>query len=332
MGRARRFTSRREIELAFPTQLDPDCDLPLDQFKDLVGDYMLPKQEWVRCQLVDEHGRCNEEHGHGWLAERMDRTVVFMGHNCAELRFGSDPRFAALFAEVAARAGRDIEKNALIRRLSKLLSDPTVGPTVDAASRKRALLDDRVNQIRRLLRPETLRRLMERIKRGNMAVRIRVMYVETEIDEKTKKERKVVTPRELGWGILAGVESLNTGPLNRIGGKLSEARAALNQAVASEDHADKTMKTWATALESVLPAARELEGIEAALARFLNPKNLQLLWLLEKDALSQIASVNVALELTSRQRVTDEQAISTHQAWVQEIRDAHQGFRFEVVG
>jgi hypothetical protein len=331
MGRARRFTSRREIEDAFP-KLDADCDLPLDQFNDLLGDYWLPKAEWVRCQLVDEHGRCNEPHGWGWLGELKDGGMVgFMGHDCADRHFRDDPRFAALFAEAAARVGRDIAKNALIKRLGERLSDPALAPTLDAASRKRAALDDQINRIRGLLRPETLRRLMERTKRGNMEVNVKVLYIETEIDEKTKKRRDIVRPQEVRWGVLAGVESLDTRPLNRIGGKLADARTALNQAVASEDQPDKAMKKWAAALESVQPAAGQLYQVEAALVRFLRPENLKLLWLLEKDTFAQIAAVNVALELSLRQRISDEKATATHRAWTQEIRDAHQGFTFEVI-
>lgn len=53
MGRGRTFTTRREIEDAFPT-LNPDCALPLDQFDnlDLLADYWLPKAEQVRCQVL----------------------------------------------------------------------------------------------------------------------------------------------------------------------------------------------------------------------------------------------------------------------------------------
>lgn len=330
MGRARRFTSRRDIELAFP-KLDCDCALPLDQFNDLVGDYWLPKAEWVRCQLVDEHGQCNEPHGWGWLGELKESGMVgFMGHDCADRHFRNDPRFAALFAEAAARAERDIAKNALIKRLGERLSDPALGPTLDAAGRKWAALDDQINKIRRLLRPEILRRLMDRRKRANMEVSIRVLYIETEIDEKTKKRRDLVRPQEVRWGILAGVESLDTRLLNRIGAKLGDARAALSQAIASDEQPDKAMKRWAAALEAVQPAVGELSEIESALVRFLRPENLKLLWLLENDTFAQISAVNVALELSLRRRISDEQASAAHEGWVQEIRDAHQGLSFEV--
>jgi len=45
----------------------------------------------------------------------------------------------------------------------------------------------------------------------------------------------------------------------------------------------------------------------------------------------QIAAVRAALELASRRRISDEEAIATHRAWVQAIRDAHKGFSFEVI-
>lgn len=333
MGRGRTFTTRREIEDAFPT-LNPDCPLPLDQFDnlDLLADYWLPKAEQVRCQLLDEHGRCNEPHQWGWLVQLKDTGAVgFLGHDCADRHFRNDPRFAALFAEAVARVERDIAKNTLIKRLEGRLSDPALRPTLDAASRKWEALFERVNQVRGLLRSEILRRLMERTKRGNMDVHVRVLYIEKEIDEKTQRERDVLGPQEVRLGVLAGVESLNMGPINRIGGKFSVARAALREAVASEDQPDKAMKKWAAALEAVQPAVADLYRIEAALARFLHPDNLKLIWLLEKDTFGQIAAVRAALELASRRRISDEEAIATHRAWVQAIRDTHKGFSFEVI-
>lgn len=333
MGRARTFTTRRDIDEVFP-QLDPECALPLARFDNLglLADYWLPKAEQVHCQLVDAEGKCNEPHQWGWLVEVKDSGAVgFLGHDCADRHFRNDPRFAAMFADAVARVKRDIAINTLIKRLDERLSDPTLRPTLDGASRRWDALYERLNQVRGLLRSEILRRLMERIKRGNMDVHVRVLYLEKEIDEKTRREREIVRPQEVRLGVLTGVESLNMGPLNRIGGKFSAARAVLGQAVASEDQPDKGMKKWAAALEAVQPAVGDLYRIEAALARFLHPDNLQLIWLLEKDTFAQIAAVRVALELASSRRISDEEAMATHRAWVRAIRDAHMGFAFEVI-
>lgn len=332
MARARNFTSRQEIELAFPN-LNPDCPLPIEQFNGLLGEYRLPKAEWVRCQLLDEHGRCNSMHGWGWLGElKGGGEIGFMGHDCAEGHFRKDPRFTELFTEAVARANREISKDALIRRLENRLNDPALRTVLDSAGREWSMLDDQINRIRAQLRPDALRRLSDRLKRRNMEVNIKVLYVEVEIDEKTQKRRDIVKPQEVRWGLLSGVEILDRRRLSRIGGKFSDASAALSQAVASEKTRDNAMKKWAAALEAVQPAVIDLNKIKSALTRFLRPENLRLLWLLESDTVAQISLVNAALELSQRQRISDDVSIATHRVWVQEIRDAHQGFRFEAIG
>ncbi len=329
--RAKRFTSRREIEQA-RARLSPASPIPLDQFADLVGDYRLPKTEQVRCQLVDDTGKCNTLHGWGWIAQLLDGTEGFIGHDCVEGHFKDDPRFKELFELAAVRAIREITTDALVRRLSQLKADPALPATLNAATSRFGRLHDRILGVRNLLHPEVLRKLRDREKRRNAAVTIRVVYFETEIDEKTKQPRKVTKPQERVWGTLAGLEGLNISPANQIGGRLAEASAALIQSIASIDQPTASMRRWAKALEYVARADAELGRLERSIDSFCRPENLKLLWLLLHHRLDQIAVASTVLEIASRKQPTEADATAARDFWAQEIRDAHDGLGFEIVG
>jgi hypothetical protein len=44
---------------------------------------------------------------------------------------------------------------------------------------------------------------------------ISVIYVEIEVDEKTKRERKIFTRRPVRWGVLSGLQALESKPLGK---------------------------------------------------------------------------------------------------------------------
>lgn len=330
-GRAQRFTSRGEAELARP-RLSADNPVCLAEFADLVGDYRFPKPEWIRCQLVDEKGRCKKLHGWGWVAQLADGTEGYIGHDCADDHFKADPRFAGKFANAVARVDREITTDLAVARLGRLIADPRIRVTLDTAMRRRNRLSDRLSRLRNLLPPVVFKKLVDRAKRGDAAVMVRILYVEIETDEKTKRRREVVTPKQLRWGILTGLEGLDDRPLLKIGKRLAEADTALLRAVAAVDQPVTSMRKWAAALEYVDRVAADLEKHEALIDGFTRPENLKLLWLLAEDRFDQLAVVNAAVEITTQKRVTDEQAETARDAWSQEIEDAHGGRKFQLVG
>jgi hypothetical protein len=138
--RARRFHSRMDAEAARSPRLHADNPVPLEQFADLVGDYKFPRSEYVRCQLVDQEGRCHRWHGWGYIAQLKDGTEGYIGHDCAEGHFKADPRFAAMFAAASARVDREITTDLLVARLSELLADVELPITLKAARRRQQRL------------------------------------------------------------------------------------------------------------------------------------------------------------------------------------------------
>jgi hypothetical protein len=328
--RAQRFTSRHEAEAARP-RLKPDNPVPLVQFAYLIGDYQFPKPEWVRCQLIDQQGKCKKNHGRGWIVQLTDDSEGYIGHQCADDHFGKDSRYAGRFAAAKARVSREIETDLLVGRLKVLLEDVRIAQTLNAALRRREQLSERVTQIRDLLRPKLFQALTDRSKRGDTQVLVRVLYEEEEVDEGTGQKRKVLRPQALRWGALVGLESLDYRPLLRIGARLKEAEAALSQAVASVDQPLRQMQKWAAALEYVPRADAELDKHDAPLRSFCQPDNVKLLWLLAKDRFGQLAAVNAALEIATRKRISEKEAETTRDVWRQEIRATH-GRDFEVIG
>lgn len=330
-GRAQRFTSRREAELGRP-RLSADNPVCLEQFADLVGDYRFPKPEWIRCQLVDEKGRCKRLHGWGWVAQLADGTEGYIGHDCADDHFKADPRFAGKFANAAARVDREITTDLAVARLRRLIADPNIRVTLDTAMRRRNRLSGRLMRLRNLLPLVVFKKVVDRAKRGDTAIMVRILYVEIEIDEKTKRRREVVTSKQLRWGTLTNLEGLDDRPLLKIGRRLAEADTALVRAVAAVDQPVRSMQKWAAALEYVDRVATDLDKHEALIDGFSRPENLKLLWLLAEDRFDQLAVINAAIEITTQKRVTDEQAETARKAWSQEIKDAHGGREFQVAG
>jgi hypothetical protein len=328
-GRAQRFRSRSEAERARP-RLSANNPVPLVQFADLIGDYRFPEPEWVRCQLVDERGECKQRHGWGWIAQLTDGSEGYIGHDCAEDRFGADPRFADKFAAAAIRVDREITTDLLVARLMRSLADPNVRQAESDALRSRDRLSERLMHTRNLLPRAVLDKLSDRAKRRDMEVMVRVLYIETEVDEKTGRRRQVTKPQDRRWGMLSGLEGLDNRPLLKIGSRLRDAEAALSHAVASVDQPDSSLRKWASAIEYVGRAAPEIRQRAALLDSFCRPENLKLLWLLASDRYDQLTVVNAALEIATRKRVTDEEAGAAHMAWSQEIKDAHGGVDFQL--
>jgi hypothetical protein len=329
--RAQRFGSRTEAELARP-RLKIDNPVPLNQFADLVGDYGFPKPEWIRCQLVDADGKCKKMHGSGWIVQLEDGSEGYIGHVCADEHFSADPRYAARFAAAKARVDREITVDRAMARLRRLLDDGTAGPRLQEARRRWGRINDRLSQVRSLLPRALLAKLTDRAKRRDPAVMITVIYVETEYDERTKKNKEVQKPENLRWGNLSGLDGLELRELSKIGRKLADADSALLNAIAALDQPITKMQKWTAALDYLERVNQDLDRREALLESFCRPESLKLLWLLTLSRLDQLAVVNAAMEVATRKRVSESEVISTHASLSKEITDAYDGRRFYPVG
>jgi hypothetical protein len=197
--RAKKYGSRSEAERDHPL-LNADNPVPLATFTDLLGEYEFPKAERIRCQLIDQKGKCHELHGWGWIAQLADQSEGYIGHRCAEKHFEDDPRFAELFKQAAARVTQEIAIGRLVSALSSLLEQPSLPATLNDLKRRWQDLYQRALSLPGQLTDALRKELAARRKQGNHDVMIRVIYVEIEIDETTKREQKIFTPHPVRWG------------------------------------------------------------------------------------------------------------------------------------
>jgi hypothetical protein len=90
---------------------------------------------------------------------------------------------------------------------------------------------DLPGRLTRALRKE----LASRRKRNSLNVVIRVIYVETEEDGRSKEKRTVTTRRSVRYGVLSGLRALDATQLGKVGLKLDAVAGAIQQAIASQD-------------------------------------------------------------------------------------------------
>lgn len=328
--RAKRYRSRTEAERDRP-RLSRDNPVSLKEFVDLVGDYEFPKAEYVRCQLVDDTGKCHQLHGSGWIAQLMDESEGYIGHDCAEGHFATNPRFASLFTAAAERVSREITIGQLVAALTTVLANPGLSEALNDLKRRWDLIHNRAMNLQARLTDPLRKELTARRKAGNANVMIRVHYVETEIDAQGR-EHKLVRHQPVRWGALSGLQALDPRPLSKIGQRLNDAKSALEKAVASEDQPQKQLGKWVADLEYIERAEEDLRQYETSLEAFCRPENLKLLWLLLQGRFEQRAAIRVAIDIASRRQVSDTEVDAARDAWVQEIKAAQGGRDFDVVG
>ncbi len=284
----------------------------------------------MRCQLIDEKGKCKRAHGWGWIAQLRDGTEGYIGHDCAEGHFQADPRYAGMFLAASARVDEEITTDQLISRLQGLLSNSEVATTLNLAWNRWRAISDRIGTLRLGLAPDIRAKLLDKLKRGDNAVLINVLYIEWKESERTGEKRQVIKPRPVRWGHLSGLEILKSNKISQVGRRLAEANDAGLAATASIDQKTEKMNKWASALEYWQRAHRDLDEIEATVGSFCLPQNLKLLWLFASKRKDQVALVRTALELTSQSTISEAEASITRDNWEREVVTAHNGLEFEV--
>jgi hypothetical protein len=329
--RAKRYRSRDEAEREHP-RLKADNPVPLKDFVNLVGKYVFPKADFVRCQIVGPEGKCHQSHGKGWIAQLTDLSEGYIGHRCVEGHFGHDPRFAHLFSKAAERVEKEITIDGLVTALRSILQKPGVQEEVHKLKLRWRDLYQRGTDLPGRLTQALRKELASRRKRNSLDVVIRVIYVETEEDERSKEKRTVTTRRPVRYGVLSGLQALDATQLGKVGLKLDAVAGAMQQAIASQDQPQPLLEKWLGALAYIERAEQELSRYEATLAAFSRPDNLKLFWLLVPNRLDQLAAIRVAIDISSRRTVTDTEVSEVRKIWADEIRAANGERDFEVGG
>jgi hypothetical protein len=191
------FESAEEIrELTGYEEGNP---LTMKSYRRLVGYYNLPVK--MHCCLEKQNGNlCMHEHGKGWVVEKQDGTYTLLGKDCANDKFGADPKLIkdilnytnaikrqAKLAKILAHFERRTER---IRALEELKS------ALDGLhSRVEALLDE--------IGAQTTRRLQDMFRsRSTEVIATAVRYRDYVEHGQTKHERSTFQHR---LGVLNGL-------------------------------------------------------------------------------------------------------------------------------
>jgi len=158
----------------------------IQSYHRLVGFYKL--KEKVQCCVEKENGNlCKHEHNAGWVVEKNDGSFTIIGKDCANDKFGADPRII-----------NDIHNaNNAIRRRSKLgkLTD-YIAKKIETEFKLNLLMQE-LNQIELTtmnflaeIGPRLRQRLQDMVRTGNSGVVITcIKYREYIEDGHSKKER-----------------------------------------------------------------------------------------------------------------------------------------------
>lgn len=320
-GRAEEFRSPRQVEKTRP-QLDTACSITREQFAGLVGKYVFRFNEWQFCQMHEHGSECRRLHGSGWVVKCKDGKEGYIARGCAH--FADERNF---LAEVN-RIDRELRIDALVARLSCILSDPSWGSRLRRALRRQDDLLMSILESRQRWPNRLMSQLETMSKTGKRHVVIDVRSLE--YDE--YQRHSVFHWQPVTVGILTGLESFDCLRVRQIGRRLNEALAALGAATASPEQPEVTMQAWAEALEDLPRCEAELNAIATASKAFVRSENLKLLWLLVRRYADQMEVIRTALEAATGHVVSDLLVEQTRVAWDQEIRNAHGGRDFKRLG
>jgi hypothetical protein len=184
------FESAEEIrELATYKEGNP---LTKQSYSRLLGYYNLPVK--LHCCLEKANGNlCKHEHGKGWVVEKLDGTCTLLGKDCANDKFGADPRLIKDILNYTNAIKRQARLTKVLVHLEKRVE------RTRALSELQSALDglsSRVLDFLGQLGPRTTRRLQDMYRSRSAEVVVTVVrYREYEERGQTRRERSTFQHR-----------------------------------------------------------------------------------------------------------------------------------------
>ncbi|MDA8347703.1 MAG: hypothetical protein M0038_02665 [Pseudomonadota bacterium] len=320
-GRAQQFRSRGEVETR--GSFDPSCGITLAEFGGLVGAYVFPESERVKCQLVTNGSVCGQVHWHGWVARRKDGAEGYIGGDCAAQNFGADRTFTA----ERARVRRELRIDELVARLEGYLGDTALASRIEEAIGRHRALRSEIARIRDLWPKTIRRRLQDMAKTGNR--RIVAEFQRIEVDEEGREHGEWIPSTN---AVIAGVDVFDGERLRDIGGRLKASREARNAAQASRDLPERILRQWADEIGDINRCEADLDELHASLDAFLRPENLRAVCWASSNEQAQETAAAVTLELISGHAPTATQAHTARLQWASAIRAQNDGRQFRIAG
>lgn len=293
-------------------RLDTSTSIRVSEYKDIIGVCELAKDDFAKCQLVDEDGhKCPQRFGRGFVMQRADDIECFVGRDCARDHFGLEHEH---FHAATSRADADVAITKLVDRLQKLLErrEKVLDQVQTAKAALRATWS-RMRDVRKRL--DAVTSALDRMTRSGRVVSLEFEYRELREDSEGNLKEVSVWKIE-PVGSIAHAGALDESVPRKLINRLSKSSKAATDAIVSREQDLHEMRSWSAALEDVVHCSREIAELTKGLDSFLAPDNVRLLWLLAREGPEQVKTVRAALSLVNvRKGISWATATDTLRAW-----------------
>ncbi len=300
---------------------DKNAACTLDNFDALVFEYRLP--EIHSCQFM-EHGAkqlCNQEHNHGWYMQTKEGARTCVGFDCGDTKLEASTKYQLdkRRIEIAQTETHCIE------RLDDIVANRlATAARLDSINVRLKACRDKLNRLQ-LRVPKGVADAVGRLSLGRAHVNVKI------IDERTdSKGNKSVTYIPFSLGVVQGIRVFaQPSRVTRLEGSAFAIREALGQAVPDTSQGIRRMQRWIKQIDNLPKLDSEVSEVEAEIAAYATPNNLQLQIFLTNNWPDQIRMASVAIEYAGNTISTKdpEQLIRDYS---EQIRAANRGRDFKV--
>lgn len=292
------FRSFSEIEAR--ENYDPNCQISLDNFKDVVGRYHFHEEDEQHCQVLKPDGYCRTEHQRGWLGVTTLGQEALIGRDCARKYFNQDDRFIRLTNQV----DRELNITSRLNSLSELLNDrQKFEDTLGEQSRRLRRIQSVVTSLETALPDRVIQFLHQTTKTGNKAVTLQLKYEET--NERGDKDVEWVSH---ALGSLVGTEIWKFSQFGDCHRELSEIKKTLSELQLVREAGETKLKKWLDSLNGLSDQIKKVDELESALKSFTQTDNLHLLVFLVSDPNEKIQIAKLALAQRGNTRPSNNDA------------------------
>jgi hypothetical protein len=322
--RTHEYTSPREVEAAFPNELDVSCMITVESFAGVVDPYHFTEEaDWVKCQLKSRRGkgRCQKPHGIGWVVRDQDGKVAYIGGDCADIQLDANKHYIS----EAARKRNELRIGRLVESINAKLSESFRAQVSAAQTRHQELTAD-IEQKRSAWPQALLMRIREFAKSARRDVIVEYGYPER--DEKKRTVRTEWQP--LAIGSLAGVDMFNAAGLRSIGARLRAIYSAASGDKATYEDRAHALGSRARTLSDLSQCEAELATFAAAIERFYRPENLQLLYALVRANADRREVATAVLQASGVSRPSQNEVDQAIRSWRSDVSSRNSGHDFRI--
>jgi len=302
-----------EVQAQCPT-LDMTCVFDTKEYAQAVLKYQFGKADLVPCQMKKNGERCGRNHASGWAVRRRDGRIAYVGEGCARENLKALKKFRMDARGIAAQ----IRLSELRTRLTVALSDACLSQRISALSARLARLHERIVAIQRWW-PLSLKKRIAGMHQGTPEVTVELAFA-----EQAEGGTEIFKWRLHRLGAVVGVEAMDLRAIRALSNRLDAAAAAATvREVDITPASEAKLKRWLAELSDVAVCESTLNRLEDALASFLAPCNLKLLYWTVRGRREQLYTLAGILRLLLGMCPTEAQVREAGAIWKRTLCTAH---------